>query len=220
MEELTRPAAVLFDMDGVLVDSEPWHIESYIRAFSEVGLTLTTEVYRQNIIIGQLSVRELFYSLGGDKERWEYVFKRKMAHTKKLMSEHLEIMPGTIRLLEMLKAEGIPTALVTSAGKQSLDVIMGKYNLLPYFDHVMTWEDVRAIKPDPDGYIKAAQVFGVKPKDCVVFEDSPRGVLAAHRAGMKCIAVPTGTTHDGDFSLANVVVSSLEDATLDLLQEL
>jgi beta-phosphoglucomutase-like phosphatase (HAD superfamily) len=97
---------------------------------------------------------------------------------------------------------------------------MKKFDLRPYFKHIITWEDVHAIKPDPQAYILAAERLGMQPNECVVFEDTPRGVLAAHRAGMKCIAIPTSTTYDGDFSKAAMIAGSLEGMNINILQGL
>lgn len=214
------PAAAIFDMDGVLVDSEPLHIESYVRAFDEYGTDLSHEHYRQKIALGHHSVPELFSELDGNMDCWHELSKRKAELLKELIAEKLKLMPGIVELLKILRESDIPVALATSAGRSSLELIMEKFDLRPYFKIIITWEDVGAIKPDPQAYIVAAQRLGVKPKECVVFEDSPRGVLAAHRAGAKCIAIPTSTTYDGDFSRADLMIDSLAKADLKTLRDL
>ncbi len=214
------PAAAIFDMDGVLVDSEPLHTESSVRAFDEFGVDLTHEEYRRKITLGDHTVRRLFSEMGGDMDRWHSLGDRKAIMLHELIKEKLALMPGIVRFLDMLKETGIPTALATSAGKRSFELIMEKYDLRQYFQQVVTWEDVKAIKPDPQAYIITAEMLGVRPEECVVFEDTPRGVLAAHRAGMKCVAIPTSTTRDGNFSLASIVVESLEEVNLTMLRTL
>ncbi|MCL5104590.1 MAG: HAD-IA family hydrolase [Armatimonadetes bacterium] len=214
------PAAVIFDMDGVLIDSEPLHAESYVQAFTEMGLAITLDDYNREVSIGHLSVSELYAAVGGDMTYWHDVSARKAVLTKELMSQKGALLPGVITLLESLNDAGIPTALATSAGKRSLGIFMEKFDLRSYFEHILTWEDVNAIKPDPKAYIVSAERLGVRPEHCAVLEDSPRGVLAARRAGMKCIAIPNDSTRHGDFSPASLVVGSLEEVSLQLIRSL
>lgn len=220
MKYNSLPAAAIFDMDGVLVDSEPLHTASYVQAFSEVNQVVTAEEYRQAVTLGHATVKKFYVSVGGDIEQWDAVARRKAVLVKEMMHARGRLMPGIIELLEALKSESIPTALVTSGGRKSLEAVMSKFDLRPYFQHVVTWEDVNAVKPKPDGFILAAKRLGVQCCDCIVFEDTPKGVLAANLAGMKCVAIPTSTTYDGDFSLATLVVKSLEDVDLGVIRGL
>ncbi|MGC8863329.1 MAG: HAD family hydrolase, partial [Armatimonadota bacterium] len=112
------------------------------------------------------------------------------------------------------------TAVATSARRRSLDIIIDRYGLRSYFDVIVTKDDAGVEKPDPRPYLIAAERLGVDPKRCVAIEDSPRGVIAAARAGMKCIAVPTASTANGDFSLATLIVRSLAEIDLDTLRSL
>ena len=214
------PTAVIFDMDGVLIDSEPLHAASYVQAFAEIGLAITLDDYYREISMGHLAVSELYAAMGGDMALWHDISARKAVLTKEIMSQKGTLMPGVTRLLESLKDAGIPMALATSAGKRSLEIFMDKFDLRPYFKHIVTWEDVNAIKPDPRGFIVAAERLGVNCQDCAVLEDSPRGVLAATRAGMKCIAIPNNSTRNGDFATASLVVGSLTDVSLDMIRGL
>lgn len=212
------PSAVIFDMDGVLVDSEPIHTEGYVRTFNEMGLKLDNEGYRQSVILGNAGVRNLYTSIGGDMKLWPDVCKRKASILRELVQKHGRLMPGVIQLLETLKREEISTVLATSASKKSFSIMMEKFDLTGFFDHIITWEDVNAIKPDPAVFILAAERLGAKREECVIFEDSPRGVLAAHRAGIKCIAVPNFSTSGGDFTHASMIVNSLTEVTIEMLR--
>lgn len=217
---LQLPSAVMFDMDGLIVDSEPIHAETYCRIFQDMGLSITPEDYRQAINLGSMTVGDLYYSIGGKEEHWQEVNRHKARIFTQLIHEKAVLLPGVTQLLDSLKHENIPTALCTSAGNTTLTAIMGKFDLLHYFDVVLTWQDVKAIKPAPDSYIEGAKRLGVDPCECVALEDSPRGALAAHHAGMKCIAVPTSLTLDGDFSTASLVVRSLNEVSLPLMRSL
>lgn len=214
------PAAVIWDMDGVLADTEPLHAETYVRIFGDMGLDLTIEQYRRMVTMGEMSVKDVYLKIGGDPGLWDEAMEKKGALIKDLLERSGEMRPGVLSLLKSLKKNKVPTALATSAGKRSVGIILDRFDLWGYFDEIVVWQDVQASKPAPDAYIIAARKLGVKPKDCVALEDSPRGVLAAIRAGMKCIAIPTPSTDDGDFSQATLVVKSLEDVNIETLSEL
>jgi len=215
----TIPMGVIFDMDGVLADTEPLHAKTYVQAFCQAGLCIDEEQYRQAITLGGSSVRNLFKSLGGKDEQWPEVARAKAIGFKEMLDRHGKLMPGVTELLVSLRRNGLSIALATSAGRNTLSIVMDRFDLWQCFDVFVTWQDVEAEKPDPEAFILAARRLQVEPEDCVVIEDSPRGVLAAHRAGMKCIAVPTPSTADGDFSYADLLVGSLELVDLSVIRK-
>ena len=214
------PAAVIFDMDGVLADTEPLHGECFVRAFAGFGIFTTLEEYRRAVTLGGTTVRDYYIELGGDPSDWDRVKGVKDSLMERIVAERDALMPGVVRLLDLLRSAGIPTAVATSARRRSLDIIIDHYGLRAYFDAIVTKDEAQVEKPDPRPYLIAAERLGVDPKDCVAIEDSPRGVVAAARAGIKCIAVPTSSTVDGDFSLAARVLSSLEEINLETLRSL
>lgn len=216
-EHKTGPSAVIFDMDGVLTDTEPFHGECFRRAFLEMSVHTTLEGYRQAVTLGGSTVKNYFCSLGGDVSRWEQIKACKDAALIDVIREKGALMPGVIELLDLLDSLGIRKAIATSARLRSLEIILEPFNIIRRFDVVVTKEEVPAEKPHPGGFLLAAQRLGFEPDQCVVIEDSPRGVIAAHRAGMKCIAVPTPSTCDGDFSLATLVLESLEEVKAETL---
>jgi len=207
-------------MDGVLADTEPMHGECFIRAFETVGIRTTLADYRSAVTIGGSPVKDFFFALGGSRAEWEAVLPLKHANFRKLVAEKCEPMPGVIELLTTLRQAGIRTAVATSAREISLSIVLDKLGIRSYFDEFVTKRDVKLEKPDPEGYLIATRRLGLKPEDCVAMEDSPRGVLAAYRAGMKCVAIPTPSTADGDFTHATLIVKSLEDVTIETLRGL
>lgn len=207
----TLPKAVIFDMDGVLADTEPVHGRAFVRAFAGVGIRIDFEDYRRGVTLGGNTVRDLFVSLGGNLEMWEKVKSikdREMQAT--LALDGVKPLPGVRRLIEDLRRSDIRVALATSARSRSMQLVLDRLDMWSCFDAFATKDDVEVEKPDPAVFLHAASLLRVKPAECAVIEDSPRGVLAAKRAGMKCVAVPTPSTADGDFSLADAVVNSLE----------
>ena len=214
------PQAVIFDMDGVLADTEPLHGKCFIQAFRELGIHTTLERHRQAVTLGGSPVRDYYVRLGGEESTWRRIKQIKDKLITALVETDGVLMPGAVDLLRVLKGASIPTGVATSARRKSLEIVLNRFHLWPYFDAFATKDDVDEEKPDPAVFLLAAERLGARPAACVVVEDSPRGVLAAHRAGMKCIAVPTPSTADGDFSLADVVVDSLEDVNLETLHRL
>ncbi len=220
MDTNLLPRAVIFDMDGVIADTEPLHGGCFLQAFRELGIEITFEQYRQAVTLGGSTVKDYFVSLGGDVAEWDKVKSLKDAALSNAVVRDGALMPGIEGLLKMLRCARIKTAVATSARRRSLDIILDHFDLWPHFDCFATKNEVKAEKPDPAVFLLAAKKLEVSPAECVVIEDSPRGVLAAYRAGMKCIAVPTSTTHDGDFTLATACLPSLESITLDVLRKL
>ncbi len=214
------PFAVIFDMDGVLVDSEPLHIRAYVQAWSEFGLELDPQEYVQQVTIGGALIRSLFESHGGDPSDWEALFARKTEIYGTLVQHELRPMPGALELLAELKTNGIPRALATSASRVSMDLVFAALGLSSRFDATVTLEDVAKQKPAPDAFLHAATLLNMPPDRCIVIEDAPKGIVGAKAAGMKCVVVPTPLSRSSDLSAADLVVTSLEHVTVGRLATL
>ena len=212
--------AVIFDMDGVLVDSEPLNIRTYVQAWSEFGVELDPQEYVQRVTIGGMLIRTLFELKGGRPADWEALFRRKTEIYRELVRNELTLMPGALELLTELKANGLPRALATSASRVSMDLVFGAFDLSPYFDATVALEDVAQQKPHPETFLKAAELLNVSPDQCIVIEDAPKGLVAAKSAGMRCVIVPTDLSRSEDLSAADLVVDSLEQVTTVRLGEL
>jgi len=128
-------------------------------------------------------------------------------------------MPGALALIETLHRNK-RLALATSSFRENADLILHRLDLVRYFEVVATCESVARVKPHPDLFLHVAERLGVAASECVVLEDAEKGVLAAHAAGMKVIAVPTPHTRGNDFSKATRIVSSLTEVTLPMLDSL
>ncbi len=213
--------AVLFDLDGLLTNTEELHLEAWRRALRERGVEVTPEEYAELWIRRGLGPRDVLKlkKLEG-KLDVEALMRRKDELFRELAERHLALLPGALELLRALKAKGLKLALVTSARRPAVDVVLDRLKLRDFFDVIVTNEDVRRSKPDPEPFLVAAERLGVRPSDCVVLEDAEKGVVAAKRAGMRVIAVPNGLTRDNDFSQADAVVGSLEELSPERLQAL
>jgi HAD superfamily hydrolase (TIGR01509 family) len=205
--------AVIFDMDGVLVDSEPLTLRAYRQAAAEFGVQLDGEAYIRQVITEGRLIQDFFVSWGGRPEDWEGLFRRKTEVYRELAARELKLKPGALELLKELKAQRIPCALATSAARVSMELNFAAQRLAEYFPVTVTFEDVVRKKPDPEVFLKAAEKLNLSPNRCIVIEDALKGLLAAKAAGMICVAVLTPFSRAEDLLVADLVVASLEELT-------
>lgn len=202
--------AVLFDFDGVLVDTE-WAIyDAWHRTFQENGQSLPLEVYTQCIgsDFNTWSPKTHLEELTGASFDWHDLDHKRQQRIE-LDLEGEGPMPGAVELLKALTSLGIPRAVVSSSSHHWVDGWLERLDLRQHFDEVVCRGDAPRIKPAPDLYLEAAKRFRLDPAECLVIEDSLNGVKAAIAAGMPVWAVPNRVTACLDFSLADAVVSDL-----------
>ena len=186
---MSLPAAVLWDMDGTLVDTEPYWIAAEHDIVEEHGGTWTEELAHQ--LVGQDLLVAATFIRDNSAVDWspERIVDEMLGRVIGKVSEHIPWRPGARELLEALKAEGVPSALVTMSWRSLADAVLGA---LPEgtFDVVVTGDEVSHGKPHPEPYRAAARLLGVSPQDCVAIEDSPTGVRSAAAAGVPTVGVP------------------------------
>ncbi len=202
---------IIFDLDGLLADTERLHQKAYQTVFAQHGITITDAVYREHWIGAGKGVGDYVKEsgLGIDPN---VIRREKGALYNQLVDEEAEPMPGALDLLSALdgrKTMGIATSSYTDAAAR----VLAALGVCSHFSCVIGSDQVARAKPFPDVYLLAAERLGVEPAECVAFEDTAKGIRAATAAGMKSIAVPTTQTRDSDFSMATVVVTSLENVT-------
>ena len=188
--------AFIFDMDGVIVDSNPYH-EIALREFAaQYGYRLTDEDLRDRIF-GRTNKDWIPQLLGtSDPEAIARYADEKEALYRDLYAPHIRPLDGLIAFLEKLKAQGIPRAVATSAPRENVDFTLEKTGTRSYFDVILDESFVTRGKPDPQIYLKTAKALKLSPSRCIVFEDSFSGVLAAKAAGCRVIGITT--THEKD----------------------
>lgn len=188
--------AVVFDMDGVLVDSGAHHREAWVRMLGELGRTAAPGFWRQTI--GRPSVDAVPLLLGEPVSPAEArrLARRKQEHYVALAASNPPAVAGVTGFVEMLVGRGVPLAVATSARRLDAMALLGPLGLVERFDAIVTVEDVTRGKPDPEVYRLAASRLGVPPETCLVFEDAIVGVQAARRAGMRAFGVATAYEPD------------------------
>ena len=210
-------AAVLFDFDGVLVDTE-WAIyQAWLRTFQAHGHDLPLEVYTHCIgsDFATWSPKTHLEELSGLAFDWHDLdASRQMEIQRELSGEGT--MPGVIDLLEQLTRSGVRRAVVSSSSHHWVDGWLEKLALAGHFETVVCRGDAPQIKPAPDLFLEAAKRLGLPPADCLVIEDSLNGVKAAKAAGMTVWAVPNRVTAGLDFSAADRLFPSLVEVAVEL----
>jgi HAD superfamily hydrolase (TIGR01509 family) len=206
---------VVFDMDGVLVDSEPVHERANAEYLAGLGVTLDPEL--ADDMMGR-RVRELTDALaqrlGLEPER---VFSDREAIFWRLLDQGLQPMPGLQAAVDRLAGAGLPLAVATSGTRAYVDHVLDRLQVRAAFAAVVSGEDVRNGKPDPEIYLLAAERLHADPGDCVAVEDTTHGIAAAHGAGMRTVAVTHPLNATLDLSAADAVVADLTAAAAWIL---
>jgi HAD superfamily hydrolase (TIGR01509 family) len=202
--------AVIFDMDGVIVDSEPYSMQALIDILRQYGIEPTPDELQRSY--GR-RVRDDFvdyFSRHGVTADVDTAIAHKHARYYHLAAGHLQPLPGVVALLRRLRDHGNRLALASSGDRVKVAFGMQALALLDIFEAVVTGDDVSHSKPDPEIYLVAAQRLGVPPAECIAIEDAPAGVEAAKRAGMRCLAVTNSVARD-QLHKADLIVDSLAD---------
>lgn len=203
-------AAVLFDFDGVLVDTE-WAIyQAWRRTFAAHGQHLPLDVYTRCIgsDFETWSPKTHLEELTGDSFDWHDLDARRQREIVADL-QHEGPMPGAIEWLRLLCAEGMPRAVVSSSSHHWVDGWLERLGMAGYFDAVVCRGDAPRIKPAPDLFVEAAKRLGVAQADCLVVEDSLNGLKAAKEAGMQAWVIPNRVTAGLDFSQADRAFRSM-----------
>jgi len=201
----------IFDWDGVIIDSSRQHDESWDRLAAEVGKALPEGHFKAGFGRKNEFIIPNILKWEDDPAKVVELSLRKEALYREIVVERgLEPLPGVRTWLERLAAAGVPCAVGSSTHRKNIEVSLDVLGLHGFFREIVSSEDVSHGKPDPEVFLKAAQKIGVPPARSVVFEDAHVGIEAAHRAGMKVIAVAT-TNPLADLGKADLAVMRLDE---------
>lgn len=202
--------ALLWDNDGVLVDTEHLYLEATRDALAELGVALDLEAYRALSLTEGRSCFDLARDAGVAKEAIEAKRRERDARYHARVRAGVELIAGVRETLDALHGR-LPMAIVTSSRPENLHAAHRHHAIDRYFDLVVASGDYARSKPHPDPYLEAAGRLGVAPEDCLVVEDSERGLMAALAAGMECWVIPNDLTRLGDFTRAHRVLESVRE---------
>ncbi len=216
---LNKTKAVIWDMDGVIADTAPYHLSAWQKVFQKRGVNFTREDFRR--IFGQRNDAIIRNTLGEELSQTEIndIANEKEKTFRKLVRQHIKPLPGAIELIKLLKEHGFKIALASSAPTENIQLVTRGLSIHSCFHAIVSGRDVNEGKPSPQGFLLASQKLGVEPKNCVVIEDAIAGVTAAKSAGMRCLAV-TNTHPRTNLLEADLIVDTLEKVTVNSLERL
>lgn len=200
--------AVLFDNDGVLVDTETLFFETTRRAFEQLGLNLTRELWGRRYLSEGKTSREIATSLGADTSRVDAVIAERNEQYWKVLQSAPPLRPHVMETLKILHGR-FKLAIVTGCGREQLDLVHAGNQLLKFFDLIVTSDDCSDRKPHPEPYLNALRALGLEASRCIAIEDSPRGLASARAAGLRCVVVPTELTDMLEFPGALAIEKDL-----------
>jgi beta-phosphoglucomutase family hydrolase len=211
--------AVIWDMDGVIADTAPYHLAAWQAAFEKRGVSFTEDDFR--LTFGQRNDTIIRDVLGAETSQREIdaISREKEADYRHKVKDKLKPLPGAVELIKSLKEHGFRLALASSAPLENIQLIITTLGIDDCFQVIVSDKDVAEGKPSPQVFLLAAQRLGVEPKNCLVIEDAVAGVTAARRAGMLCLAV-TNTHPRVKLTEADLIVDILETVSAKALERL
>jgi beta-phosphoglucomutase family hydrolase len=208
-----RLEAVIWDMDGVIADTAEYHYLAWKDAFAKKGVNYTREEFMRHF--GQRNDTIIKDALGSAAtlENLNTINAEKQADYRRRVAGHIQALPGAIELIRSLQEHGIKQAIASSAPPENIAIILRGLGIEDCFQAIAFGTEVPEGKPSPQIYLLAARKLGIKPANCVVFEDAIAGVEGAKRAGMKSVAV-TNSHPESKLERADLIVTTLEGISI------
>ena len=209
--------AVIFDLDGVIVESENAHIEAEKQTFLKYGVRISAEeLHRYTGTTANAMFTELIkkYELNAT---FEDMFRQKENILFRLLEEDAEPTKGIITLIRKLKSKRIKLAIGSGSTKKQIKYVLGRLSITHFFDSIVGAEDVVHGKPDPETFLRAATELDVNPNECLVVEDAELGVEAAKRAHMKCLGYKNPNSGNQDLSKADIIADDFSKLNVTTL---
>jgi len=203
--------AIIFDFDGLILDTESAELVIWTKLYAEHGMVFDEQSY--NLVIGSdgthgFDPAKAMADRPGENRSPDEI-RSDMRAISYEYAQSLQPLPGVLELIERARKEGFLIAIGSSAVDKWINTHLSRLGLLEKFDTIVTSDEVKSAKPSPDIFLKVLEKLDVPAENAIVLEDSHNGILAAHRAGIKAIAVPNPVTQFQDFSLASDVLESL-----------
>jgi len=215
----SRLEAVIWDMDGVIADTAPYHFMAWQETFQKRGVKFAEEDFKRNF--GQRNDTIIRNTLGENLSPGEIdtIANEKEENYRRKVAQNIKSLPGAIELIRSLAGRGVKMAVASSAPMENIQLVIGGLGIGDCFQTIVWGREVAEGKPSPQGFLLAAERLGAEPQNCLVVEDAVAGVAAAKRAGMKCLAV-TNTHHKTRLKEADFIADTLRDIGVDGLEKL
>jgi HAD superfamily hydrolase (TIGR01509 family) len=213
---------VLFDMDGVIVDTEPVHHYAYEQHFKQLNIDVSEEMYASFTGNSTKNIYErLKTTFNLTQEVTDLVnTKRQLFNEAFEKKEDLQLLEGVLDLIQELHGKGMQLVLASSSANVTIQMIFNRFGLEPYFTHKVSGEDFPQSKPNPAIFLEAARLAQTPVEECIVIEDSTNGIKASHSAGIYCVGYRSVNSKLQDYSLANKVISDFSELSYDTIRTL
>jgi HAD superfamily hydrolase (TIGR01509 family) len=213
--------AVLFDMDGVIVDTEPLHHKAYKFMFSEVGIKVSDVMYEGFTGQSTHAICSFLCKNFKLKQSPQELVQLKRDRFTKLFHEDdvLQLLHGVEELIKDYHASGLTLVLASSASMFTINNVTKRFGLDQYFSTKLSGADLNASKPHPEIFINAAKAADALPNECFVIEDSTNGIKAAKRAGIYCVAYKSEHSKNQDYTLADMLISDYKEITFERMHK-
>ena len=208
--------AVIFDMDGVLVDSQPYHFKADIETMSEYVVVKDQKFYEKfagTLTSDRMRILKDLFKLDIPVE--EMVKKREDMILEIMAREDIKPVSGIPEFLKSIKNRGLKTAVASSSGYDLIGLILSRLGISEYFDSITSGNDVKRGKPSPDIFLLAAERIGAEPSECLVVEDSENGVRAAKAAGMTALGYVNPTSGNQCLDMADAVTDDFRKVDIN-----
>jgi len=212
--------AVIFDMDGVICHTNPFHAEAFRQFFDKRSVPYTEQEFVDHMYGKHNSyIMKYFLKRELNEAEIKVLEEEKEGLFRTIYADHIEPIAGYLKFLYDLKEAGFKTGVATSAPSANLSLILNKLGFISKMESILSSEDVQFHKPNPEVYLKSAQNLGVSPAHCVVFEDSFSGVSAALNAGMKVVGVLSSHTKE-ELPPCNHYIKDYSDINVEIVKQL
>ncbi|WP_100611368.1 HAD family hydrolase [Confluentibacter lentus] len=214
--------AVIFDMDGVIIESEPLHYIAYHKMFDDVNIKVPAALYESFTGKSTLNICKQLCDTYNLKESPETLVTLKRKHFDYIFENdtNFDLIEGVLDLIKDYHKNGLTLVLGSSATMPSIDRIFKKFDLNKYFKAKLSGADLKESKPHPEIFIKAAEATGFSKKECMVIEDATNGILAAKGAGVFCVAFDSFHSKNQDYSQADLVIKKFDEIYYEKIKSL
>ncbi|WP_370476507.1 HAD family hydrolase [Tamlana flava] len=214
--------AIIFDMDGVIIDSEPLHIRAYNNMFKEVGIKVSSALYESFTGQSTINICKRLCDTFNLNESPEDLVALKRKHYRQFFDSDsdLALINGVLDLIKSYHENGLTLVLGSSASMDGINLIFERFDLNKYFKAKLSGGDLKQSKPHPEIFIKSVEATGFRKEECIVIEDSTNGVEAAKAAGIFCVGYDSFHSKNQDYSKADLVIENFEDIAFSKIKNI